>query len=147
MFKSKLLKASFIFLFVAVLAFSVSTLQACENDADCDKPCGSKACEYKKDSETKQVSETKKACCLSKQAKQLSTAESSNEEVVLNVKGLTCGGCEGRVQGALTKCEGVKDAQVSHKDGKAVVQIEDGKAKVEELIKAVESVGFSASEG
>jgi copper chaperone CopZ len=60
---------------------------------------------------------------------------------------MTCAGCEGRVKGALTACEGVTDAQVSHKDGKAVVQVKKGNADKEELIKAVEKVGFSASEG
>ncbi|OHB47965.1 MAG: hypothetical protein A2106_02825 [Planctomycetes bacterium GWF2_40_8] len=59
---------------------------------------------------------------------------------------MTCAGCEGRVKDALTACEGVTNAQVSHKDGKAVVQVE-GKANKEELIEAVEKVGFSASEG
>ena len=69
------------------------------------------------------------------------------EEVVLNVSGMTCAGCEGRVKGALTACEGVTDAQVSHKDGKAVVQVEKGKANKDVLIEAVKQVGFSASEG
>jgi copper chaperone CopZ len=60
---------------------------------------------------------------------------------------MTCGGCENRVKGALIECAGVKDAQVNHKDGKAVVQVEKGKANKEKLIEAVEKVGFSASEG
>lgn len=49
-------------------------------------------------------------------------------------------------KGALTACEGVTDAQVSHKDGKAVVQVEKGKANKDVLIEAVKQVGFSASE-
>ena len=69
------------------------------------------------------------------------------EEVVLSISGMTCAGCEGRVKGALTACEGVTDAQVSQKDGKAVVNVKDGKADIKELIKAVEDLGLSASEG
>jgi copper chaperone CopZ len=69
----------------------------------------------------------------------------NEEEVVLNVKGMTCGMCENTVKTALLKCNGVKDAEVSHKEGKAVVKVEEGKAKTDELIKAVEKAGFSAS--
>ena len=69
------------------------------------------------------------------------------EEVVLTVSGMTCAGCEGRVKGALTACEGVADAQVSQKDGKAVVQVEKGKVNKDVLIEAVKQVGFTASDG
>ena len=138
---SKLFKSicSVLFVMVFVSALSFSTLQADEKDHNCDKPCGSEKCNMKTS-----------ACCLAKQAKQakqLSTAKSSADQVVLNIKGMTCGGCEGRVQSALTKCPGVKDAQVSQKDGKAVVHVESGKANIKALIKAVESVGFTASKG
>ncbi len=74
-----------------------------------------------------------------------SYAGADNEEVVLNVNGMTCGMCENAVKTALLKCEGVKDSEVIHKVGKAVVKIEEGKAKADELIKAVEKAGFSAS--
>ncbi len=135
MFKNLKSICSILFAIIFVFALSFSTLQACENDADCDKPCGSEKCEVKKS-----------ACCLAKQAKQLSTSESGSEQVVLNVKGMTCGGCANRVKDALVECAGVKDAQVNHKDGKAVVQVENGKANAQNLIEAVEKVGFSASE-
>ena len=77
----------------------------------------------------------------------LQAEAADTEEVVLNVSGMTCAGCEGRVKGALTACEGVTDAQVSHEDGKAVVQVEKGKANKAVLIEAVKQVGFTASEG
>jgi len=77
---------------------------------------------------------------------ELAYGEAENvEEVVLNVKGMTCGMCENAIKTALLKCNGVKDAEVSHKEGKAVVKVEEGKAKTDELIKAVEKAGFSAS--
>ncbi|MFQ5712717.1 MAG: heavy-metal-associated domain-containing protein [Candidatus Scalinduaceae bacterium] len=77
---------------------------------------------------------------------ELAYGEAENvEEVELNVKGMTCGMCENAVKAALLKCNGVKDAEVSHKEGKAVVKVEEGKAKTDELIKAVEKAGFSAS--
>lgn len=132
MFKSLSLSS---ILFAAIFVLSFSAAQACAvipGKACCNEPCKDEACPLK-ESKTKLI--------------KVSTAESGKtEEVVLNVKGMTCAGCEARVKGALTACEGVTNAQVSHKDGKAVVQVE-GKANKEELIEAVEKVGFSASEG
>ncbi len=132
----KFLKLSCISCFAVMFAFvfSFSALQACPMIPDkscCNEPCKDEACAYK---EAKLI--------------KVSTDESSStEEVVLNVKGMTCGGCESKVKGALTACAGVKDAQVSHKDGKAVVEVEKGKENKEKLIEAVEKVGFTASEG
>ncbi len=136
MFKNLKSICSILFTIIFVFALSFSTLQACEDDSNCNEPCGSKKCEIKNNNE----------CCLAKKSKQLSTSESGSEQVVLNVKGMTCGGCANRVKGALVECAGVKDAQVSHKDGKAVVQVEKGKVNAQKLIEAVEKVGFSASE-
>ncbi len=69
----------------------------------------------------------------------------NEEEVVLNVNGMTCGMCENAIKTALLNCKGVKDAEVSHKEGKATVKVEEGKAEIDELIKAVQKAGFSAS--
>lgn len=67
------------------------------------------------------------------------------EEIVLNVEGMTCGACENAVKSQLLKVDGVKDASADCKKGKAVVNVEGGKANVDELIQAVEKAGFSAS--
>lgn len=66
-------------------------------------------------------------------------------EVVLNVEGMTCGACENAVKSQLLKVDGVKDASADCKKGKAVVKVEGDKAKTDELIKAVEKAGFTAS--
>lgn len=77
---------------------------------------------------------------------ELAEGKSTNEEQIeLKVKGMTCGACSKTVKSALLKVAGVKDAVVSHEDGKAVVIIEKGKAKTDEIIKAIENAGFSAS--
>lgn len=77
---------------------------------------------------------------------ELAEAKSKNEEEVeLKVNGMTCGACENVVKSALLGVKGVKAAEVSHEDGKAVVTVEKGKAKTDELIKAIEKAGFSAS--
>ena len=69
----------------------------------------------------------------------------NEDQIELKVNGMTCGACEGAIKRALTSCKGVISAEVSHERGKAVVKVEKGKAKTDELIKAVEKAGFSAS--
>ena len=86
------------------------------------------------------------AVCLDPKPYELAEGKSTNEEPIeLKVNGMTCGACSKTVKSALLKVTGVTDAVVSHDEGKAVVIIEKGKAKTDEIIKAVENAGFSAS--
>jgi copper chaperone len=142
----KYLKMSSI-LIAAIFVLSFSTAQACPmipEKSCCNEPCKDEACAYK---EAKLM---KVACGLCEDTKESGSAEGvaqNADDIVLNIKGMTCGGCENRVKGALTACKGVKEVHVSHKDGKAIVHIDKGKANKEQLIEAVEKVGFTASEG
>jgi copper chaperone CopZ len=68
-----------------------------------------------------------------------------SEDVVLEIRGMTCAGCEGKVEKVLSACEGVSDVNVNYKDGKAELYLEDGKASIDDLIEALEHVGFKAS--
>ena len=86
------------------------------------------------------------AVCLNPKPYELAEGKPTNEEQIeLKVNGMTCGACSKSVKSALLRVTGVKDAVVSHDEGKAVVIIEKGKANTQELIKAVENAGFSAS--
>jgi len=67
------------------------------------------------------------------------------KDVTLHIKGMTCVDCEGKVKEALSACKGVSDVNVSHKDGKAELHLEDGKASIDDLIKALKQAGFKAS--
>ena len=69
------------------------------------------------------------------------------KDVTLNVNGMTCGGCEGKVKAALSLCAGVSDVKVSHKDGKAELHLAEGKVTVDDLIKAVKQLGYKVTEG
>ncbi len=69
------------------------------------------------------------------------------KDVTLNVKGMTCGGCESKVKNVLSVLNGVSDVKVNHQDGKAELHLEEGKASVEDLIKAVKKLGYKVSEG
>ncbi len=111
------------------LVFSLSVLEAS------DKSC----CSASKGAKVSEADDAK--------IKQVSTSEHGSDQVVLNIEGMTCGGCENKVKGVLTKCPGVKGAQVDHKSGKAVVDVEDGHANTEDLIKAVKKLGYRVTEG
>jgi len=50
------------------------------------------------------------------------------------------------VRRALEGLEGVKKAGVSFKKKEAIVYFEEGKATVDEMVRAVEKVGFRATE-
>jgi copper chaperone len=140
---SKPLKLSGI-IFIAVMftfALSFSVLQACvtlPGKSCCNEPGKVEAC--------------KDEACPLKEAKakliKVSTAESGQtEEVVLNIKGMTCGGCASKVKGALSACEGVKDAQVSYQDSKAIVHVEEGSVDTHVLMEAVKKLGYKVTEG
>ncbi|EQB63180.1 MAG: hypothetical protein RBG1_1C00001G0759 [candidate division Zixibacteria bacterium RBG-1] len=95
-------------------------------------------------------------CCLKSSLANVETLEpaqkaTSNKEeavtqkAVLNVSGMTCGGCASEVKSALTKVNGVKECKVSWKEGKAEVGFTGDPAKANELVKAVNKTGFKAS--
>ena len=136
MYKPLKLSGAVLIAIMLTFALSFSVLQACvvlPGKACCNEPCEDEACPLK-EAKAKLI--------------RVSTAESDHtEEIVLHIKGMTCGGCSNKVKAALFACEGVKDAQVSHKEGKAVIHVEDGKVDKHVLIEAVKSLGYKVTEG
>lgn len=74
-------------------------------------------------------------------------SEENLDNIILSIKGMTCTNCEDVVKAELMKCNGVNDARVSHKDGKAIVNINVFEFGVDEIIEAVKKAGFSATIG
>jgi copper chaperone len=68
-----------------------------------------------------------------------------NSSVELKVGGMTCQGCVRSVTKKLSGVAGVSNAVVDLAAGKATVQYDDSRTKVEDLIGAVEQIGFHAS--
>lgn len=66
-------------------------------------------------------------------------------EFVLKVSDMSCGGCANAVKSALTRVEGVQEAEVSLEEKTARV-IGDETVSAEELVTAVSDAGYSASE-
>jgi copper chaperone CopZ len=71
----------------------------------------------------------------------------TGNQVVFAVSGMTCGGCEAKVEAAVAamKLDGVTGCKVSHQDGQAVLTLADGaEIDVDEVAKAISATGFHA---
>jgi copper ion binding protein len=63
----------------------------------------------------------------------------------LKVDGMTCDGCVRSVERKLAKVAGVESAHVDLGAGKATVEYDDARAQADQLIAAVEQIGYRAS--
>jgi len=68
--------------------------------------------------------------------------ENLRMEITMNIEGMMCPHCSGRVKKALEATDGVVSAQVSHETGTAVVTM-DKPIPTEELAKIVEAQGYT----
>ncbi|MBZ4415316.1 heavy-metal-associated domain-containing protein [Myxococcus sp. RHSTA-1-4] len=68
-----------------------------------------------------------------------------NQEVVLNVEGMTCGSCIRHVNSALRKVEGVKEVDVQLASGRVIVRHDSGTPDVGEMIEALRDAGYPSS--
>jgi P-type Cu+ transporter len=66
-------------------------------------------------------------------------------EQTLDIGGMTCASCVGRVQKALTRVDGVIDASVNLATETATVTLDPERATVEALTSAVEKAGYSGT--
>ncbi len=64
------------------------------------------------------------------------------ENVVLDVKGMTCGHCEAAVSGALKALDGVADVKVHLDTGKVDVRYDKDKVSLEQMKEAIEEQGY-----
>ena len=66
------------------------------------------------------------------------------EQLELDIEDMSCANCAQSVEKALSALEGVKDASVNFGSEKAYVEYDSHKISVDEMIKAVEKVGYGA---
>jgi Cu+-exporting ATPase len=91
--------------------------------------------------------ETESGCCCQAKAQSSSckskenTLEKVSHNQQLIIEGAGCASCVGKIEGALKATFGVVSAEMNFADRTVTVS---GAAKTEELIKAVESVGYNA---
>ncbi|AXK38272.1 heavy-metal-associated domain-containing protein [Crenobacter cavernae] len=64
------------------------------------------------------------------------------EKVVLNVAGMSCGGCADSVKAALLALPGVRSVEVGLAEGRVIVERDAGQPAIEALAEAVSDAGF-----
>jgi len=75
----------------------------------------------------------------------LTPSSEERQRVVLDIEGMHCAGCVGRVEKALAGVPGVVQARVNLVTHQAGVEIEAGRATGQELAAAVRGAGYSAT--
>lgn len=68
------------------------------------------------------------------------------KKTILRSQELTCPSCIAKIEKALKSIDGVSDARVYFSTGKIEVAHDPDKVQVPQLIQAVQSVGYAASE-
>ena len=64
---------------------------------------------------------------------------------ILNIQGMTCGGCVKSVSNALQRIEGVAKVDVALEQGRATVDYDADVTDPAELVEAVDDAGFEAA--
>lgn len=76
------------------------------------------------------------------------TASVSTPKVYMNVavEGMTCGGCERTVQGALTAIDGIDSAFASHVDKHVRILVDTARVKLPDIQQAINEKGYTAGD-
>ncbi|HSS44659.1 MAG TPA: heavy-metal-associated domain-containing protein [Thermoanaerobaculia bacterium] len=69
----------------------------------------------------------------------------SAKSVTLTVRGWTCGSCAAATRIALRKLDGVEEVKTDHERMEATVTYDDAKVGPEELVQAIEKLGYKAT--
>ena len=67
------------------------------------------------------------------------------KNVMMDVKGMTCGHCESAVNGALTELDGVKEVEVHLQTGKVNIVYDESKVNETQLKDAIEDQGYDVA--
>lgn len=67
------------------------------------------------------------------------------KEIELKVEGMSCGGCEARIQKVLQELDCVGCAQASHTEKTVKVTLKD-ETKIDEIKETIEDLGFEVVE-
>lgn len=73
--------------------------------------------------------------------------EASVKQLNLKVAGMGCGGCEVSIEDALAKIPGVAACKASFEKGTTTVEMGDEPANRDEIVAAIEELGFDVLEG
>lgn len=68
-----------------------------------------------------------------------------NEQLVLHVGGMTCGGCENRVEKVLGRLDGVRSATADHRAGHVRVLVDPARTPVDAVVEAIRTAGYDVA--
>lgn len=71
------------------------------------------------------------------------TAEAALTTTTLRVEGMVCDSCEGAIQAALEKLDGVASAAVDHEAKSATIRHDPARASTEAIAAAIEKLGYT----
>ena len=67
------------------------------------------------------------------------------KEIILNVEGMVCTGCEKRVENSLKEIKNVKEVTANHENNKVIIKMED-EADINEIKDRIDELGFVVKE-
>jgi len=70
----------------------------------------------------------------------------TQQETVLSVEGMSCPSCIRHVEGALRELDGVRKVQVRLREGKVAVEHEAGQPSAAAMIEALRDAGYESKE-
>ena len=70
--------------------------------------------------------------------------QAKTDEIVLDVQGMTCGSCAAKIQAALGKIDGVRNASVSFSAKQARVELDPGSVTADQLAATIGELGYQA---
>lgn len=82
-----------------------------------------------------------------KSAETISTTETEQTLVIykMDVKGMTCTGCENTVKKSVSQLDGVADISASHTDSSATVKFDTSKTSLDAISLAIQEKGYSVT--
>ncbi len=67
------------------------------------------------------------------------------KEIILNVEGMVCTGCEKRVENSLKEIKNVKEVTANHENNRVIIKMED-EADINEIKDRIDELGFEVKE-
>lgn len=64
------------------------------------------------------------------------------KEIILNVEGMMCEGCENRIQNAVKNMEGVETVVANHQEGTVKLSLNEN-ADISKIKEKIEDIGFT----
>ncbi len=82
---------------------------------------------------------------LSNRSQASNSRGSEISEVIIKVEGMTCAGCEFNVENAVKKLDGIMGVKASYQKGEVYIKFEKGKVSIDNIVEAINKVGYKAT--